>query len=77
MIEALTVLEVMRRVLRCILQAVDGEPCLLEVLEVLEVMRSMLLCMLEAVERKGAQFQGFEMFIAGNVLVTFHQHHGS
>ena len=37
----------MRRVLLCMLEAVEGEICLLDVLE---VMRCVLLCMLEAVE---------------------------
>ena len=47
--EALEVLEVqegMRRVLLCVLEAVEGELCLLEVPE---VMRRVLLCVLEAV----------------------------
>ena len=39
--------EVMRRVLRRMLEAVEGELCLLEVLEVSEVMRCVLLCSLE------------------------------
>ena len=49
----LEVLEVMRCVLLCMLEAVEGVLCslkLLEVLEVPEVMRCVLLCMLEAVE---------------------------
>src|SRR6266480_1378274 len=44
---ALEMLEGMRRVLLCMLEAVDGELCLLEVLE---VTRCVLLCILEAVE---------------------------
>jgi len=39
-----------RCVLLCMLEAVEGGFCLLEVLEVPEVMRCMLLRMLEAVE---------------------------
>ena len=42
--------EVMRRVLLCMLEAVEGELCLLEVLGVLRVLRRVLLYMLEAVE---------------------------
>jgi len=49
-LEALEVTGVMRCVLLCMLEAVEGEFCLLEVLDVLEVMRCMLLCTLEAVE---------------------------
>ena len=44
---ALGMLEGMRRALHCMLEAVEGELCLLEVLE---VMRCVLLCILEAVE---------------------------
>jgi len=40
----------MRRVLLCVIEAVEGELCLLDVLEVKEATRCMLLCMLEAVE---------------------------
>ena len=53
---ALEMLEGMRGVLLCMMEAVEGELCLLEVLEVLqvlevlEVMRCVLLCILEAVE---------------------------
>ena len=43
-------LEGMRRVLLCMLEAVEGELCLLEVPEVQEAMRSVLLCIQEAVE---------------------------
>jgi len=39
-----------RRVLFCMLEAVERELCLLEVLDVLEVMLRVLLCILEAVE---------------------------
>ncbi len=52
----LEVLEMMRRVLLWMLEAMAGEVCLLEVFEVLKVldvlvvMRCILLCMLEAVE---------------------------
>ena len=52
----LEVPEVMRRMLLCMLEAVEGGLCLLNVLEVLEVpgvpevMRCVLLCILEAVE---------------------------
>ena len=47
---ALEMLEGMRRVLLCVLEAVEGELRLLEVLEMSEVMRCVLLRMLEAVE---------------------------
>jgi len=50
---ALEMLEGMRRVLLCILEAVEGELCLVEVVDVLEVVEVMLrvrFCMLEAVE---------------------------
>ena len=43
-------MEVMHRVLLCMLEAVEGELCLLELLEVPEVMRCVLLCILEDVE---------------------------
>src|SRR5437762_1155489 len=46
----LCLLEVMRRVLLCVIEAVEGELCLLDVLEVKEGTRGMLVCMLEAVE---------------------------
>ena len=42
--------EVMRCVLRCILEVLDGKLCLLEVLQAPEGMRCVLLCMLEVVE---------------------------
>jgi len=42
--------EVMRRVLLCMLKALEGGLCSREASEVLEVMRPALLCMLEAVE---------------------------
>src|SRR6266480_4119154 len=54
---ALEMLEGMRCVLLCMLEAVEGGFCLLEALEVLaalEAMRRVLLCMLEAVERVGS-----------------------
>ncbi len=44
------VLEVMRCVLLCMLEAVDGELCLQEALEAAEVVCCVLVCMLEAVE---------------------------
>ena len=37
--------EVMRRALLCVLEAVEGELCLLEMLEVPEVMHCVLLCL--------------------------------
>jgi len=37
-------------VVRCMLEAVEGEVCWLEVMEMSEVIRCVLLCMLEAVE---------------------------
>ncbi len=37
-------LDVMRRVLLCMLEAVEGRLCLLEVLEMLEVQEVMRLC---------------------------------
>ena len=40
----------MHRVLFCMLEAVEGELCLLKLLEVPEVMRCVLLCILEDVE---------------------------
>jgi len=46
LLEVVEVAKVMRRVLLSMLEAVDGELCLLEALE---VMLCMLLCMLEAV----------------------------
>ena len=48
--EALEVPEVMRCVLLCMLEAVEGGLCLLEALEVPEVIRCLLLCMLEVAE---------------------------
>ena len=42
--------KVMRCVLLRMLEAVEGELCLLEVLEMMEVIRCVPLCMLEAVE---------------------------
>jgi len=53
LLDVLDVLEAMRCVLICMLEAVDGGLCLLEVMEVLdlpEVMCRVLLCMLKAVE---------------------------
>ncbi len=49
-LDVLEVSEVMRRVLLCILKAVEGGFYVLEALEVPEVMRRVLLCTLEAVE---------------------------
>ena len=52
-LDVLDVLEMMRCVLHCLLEALEGTLCLLEVLgmlEVLEAMRCMLLCMLDTVE---------------------------
>src|SRR6266480_3942349 len=49
-LDALEMLEGMRRVLLCMLEVVEGELCLLEVLKVQDVMRCVLLCILEAVE---------------------------
>ena len=46
-LEAPEVPEVMRRVLLCMLEAVEGGFCLLEIPEVIH---SVLLCMLEAVD---------------------------
>jgi len=46
----LDVPEVMRCMLLCILEAVEGELCLLTALEVLEVMRRVRICMPEAAE---------------------------
>jgi len=45
-------LEVMRSVLLCMQEVVEGGFCLMEVAEVAQVMRCVLLCILEAV--KGA-----------------------
>jgi len=70
----LEVLEVMRFMLLCVLDAVEGRLCSLAVLEMLEVMRCMLLHMLDAVEGRlcslevmrrmlDAAFQGFEISI--------------
>src|SRR6266496_3891735 len=42
--------EVMRGVLLCMLEAVEGGLCLLEAMEVLQVMRCVLLCTLDAAE---------------------------
>ena len=56
----LELLEVMRFVLICILEAAEESLYLLDMLDVPEVMRSMLLCMLEAVEG-GFSFGGFEI----------------
>ena len=50
MICLLDVPEVMRCMLLCILEAVEGELCLLTALEVLEVMRRVRICMPEAAE---------------------------
>jgi len=50
MLGVVEVPEVMRRVLLCMLEAVDGDLSLLEVLEVPAVIRCVLLCTLEAVE---------------------------
>ena len=78
--------EAMRRVLRCMLSAVEGELCLLDELE---VMLCMLLCMLEAVERRLCSLEvmrcillrmldavegglSFETFNCGSFLVTVH-----
>ena len=47
--EALEVLEVMRHVLVCMFEAVDGELCLLQVPKMMDVMRCVLVCMMEAV----------------------------
>src|SRR6266480_7113843 len=47
---ALEMLKGMRGGLLCMLEAVEGELCLLEEVEVVEVMRRVRLCMLEAVE---------------------------
>ncbi len=47
MLHALEMLEGMRRVLRCMLEAVEAELCSLEAVE---MMRCVLLCILEAVE---------------------------
>ena len=44
------VVEVMRCVLLCIVEVVEGAVCLLEALEVPDVMRCVLLCMLEVPE---------------------------
>ncbi len=44
LLEVLETLEVMRRLLLCILEAVESQLCLLDVLEVMEAMRCMLLC---------------------------------
>ena len=48
MLGALEMLDVMHRVLLCMLEAVEGELCLLEVPEVMHALYA--LCMLEAVE---------------------------
>ena len=62
--------EVMRSVLLCMLEAVEGWLCLLEVSEVSEVMRCVLLCILEAVEgglcsMEGAGGSGGDALSAG------------
>jgi len=46
----LCLLEVMRSVLLCMQEAVEGGFCLMEVAEVPEVMRCVLLCILESCE---------------------------
>ncbi len=76
-------LEVMRRMLLWMLEAVEGGLCLREVLEVLEwmrrvrlcmleapeEMRCMLLCMLEAVEGGGRwRRRGMELWSSGGAL---------
>ncbi len=57
----LLVLEVIRCVLLCMLEAVDGRLCLLEVLE---AMRHVLLCMLEAAEGELRLLEVLEMLEA-------------
>src|SRR5205809_933233 len=52
---------VMRRVLLCILEVVEGRIGLLEVMEATEVMRCMLLYMLEAVEGGLGLLEAMEM----------------
>ena len=56
------VMEAMRCVLLCILEAVESGLCLLEVLEVPEVMCFVSLCMLEVVE--GARGSGGDVLYA-------------
>ena len=66
---------VMRCMLRCMLEAVEGRLCLLEMLEVLEVleaMRCVLFCMLEAVEGE-LSFSGFRNFRCDSFLVATHR----
>ena len=49
-----------RFVLLCMLEAVDGGLCLFEVVEVAEVMRCVILCMLEVVDGR--------LYLLGRVL---------
>ena len=59
--------EVLRRVLLCMLEAVEGRLCLLKVLE---VVRCMLLCMLQDLE-SGLSFGVFEISIVAATLKIF------
>ena len=60
-------LDVMRCVLLCMLEAAEGRLCLLEVLEVLDVMRCMLCWRLE---ESGLTFRCFEISIVAVFSVT-------
>ena len=55
------VLEAMRRILLCMLAAVEGRLCLLEVSEVPEAMRGVLLCMSEVVECRLCLLEALEV----------------
>ena len=59
------VVEVMRCVLLCMLEAVEGGLCLREVLEAVEVSEAMhcvLLCIVEAVEAKVPEVMHYVLF---------------